>query len=834
MRNRSTPADAPAWHPRGDSARQTAPHTDLYPCIGLVSAAALAYEILLMRLFSIAHWGHFAYIIISLALLGYGLSGTLITLVRQRSKMQPAVWLRGNALLFGITVLPCYVLAMHVPFNGLEIVWNLDQIGWLTILYTLLAIPFLCAANFVGAALTIHADRAPRIYGWDLAGAGIGVIIVVAMAWFPPQWSLKGVSMVGIAAGAYLWRPWRPGTIFAGLLLCVAVLLVPQTWLRPVISEFKSLPRTLTIRGARIVHESFSPWGMLTAVENPDIPFRHAPGLSLVTTDEPPPQVAVFTDGDAMTTITRTGGSQDSLRYLEQLPSALPYALLDEPGVLILGAGGGTDVVQALYHGATRVDAVELNPQLSELVRVAYRGFTAGLYDRSDVNIHASEARAFLRRSERRYELIQIPLLDSFGSSSAGTRALDENYLYTVEAFEDFLSHLTDHGIIAVTRWLKLPPRDSLKLFATARTALEHAGSSSAESNLAMIRGWQTVTLLVSRRPWRAQDLERIRRFAESRRFDLAWIPGMRPEEANRYHLISGPSLHDDLRTLLGENAEAFLESYKFDIFPPSDDRPYFSNFFRWRALGELLERREQGALVLLDSGYLVVVAALAQAIPLAVVLILLPLLLLRRRRRPASGGVGTATYFLLLGLAFMFIEMAYLQRFVMYTGHPVFAAAIVLGSFLVFAGLGSVTVSRLQAAVAHRGLDIVAPVASTIALLGLIDAAVLPWLFTMSAEAAFGVRLAVGVLAISPLAFAMGMPFSLGLLRLERTSPEFIPWAWGINGCASVLGSLTAPLLAIHFGFSTVILIAATLYLSTALIPWGQGSAGPAGHLAT
>ncbi|MEA3410424.1 MAG: SAM-dependent methyltransferase [Pseudomonadota bacterium] len=818
--------------PHGGPDRIGPPTGGLYPGIGLISAAALGYEILLMRLFSIAHWQHFAYIIISLALLGYGVSGTLITLVRERTAMRPVVWLSANALLFGMTLLPGYVLAMRVPFNGLEIVWNLDQIGWLALLYSLLAIPFLCAANCVGGALAIYPAHAPRVYGWDLAGAGMGVIAVVAaMVWFPPQWALKGVAIAGIAAGAYLWRPWRPGIGATGVVLCVGISLVPGMWLSPVVSEFKSLPRTLNIKGANIGFESFSPWGMLTAVENPEIPFRHAPGMSLATVNEPPAQVAVFTDGDGMTTITRYDGSREPLRHLEQLPSSLPYALLDKPDVLVLGAGGGTDVLQALFYDARHVDAVELNPRMSELVRYGYREFSGRIYERPDVKVHIAEARAFLRENERRYDLIQIALLDSFGSSSSGTRALDENYLYTVEAFQDYLWHLNDHGIVAVTRWLKLPQRDSLKLIATARAALEETGASFPESHLAVIRGWQTVTLLISRRPWLTSDLERIRHFADTRRFDLAWLPGMRAEEANRYNRISRPTLHDNARALLEGNAESLLGAYKFDISPSTDDRPYFSNFFRWRLLPELLELREQGALVLLDSGYLVLVAALAQAIPLAIVLILLPLLLLHRRQRSGVENVRTGLYFLLLGLAFMFIEMAYLQRFVMYTGHPVFAAASVLGSFLVFAGLGSVTASRLHAATAELGISAIVPVASVIALLGLIDAAVLPWLFTIGMSAPFGIKLLIGVLAVSPLAFAMGMPFPLGMIRLAEVSPDFIPWAWGINGCASVLGTLAAPLLAIHLGFNTVIVVAAALYMAAALVPWGRFQNGPAVH---
>jgi SAM-dependent methyltransferase len=238
------------------------------------------------------------------------------------------------------------------------------------------------------------------------------------------------------------------------------------------ISEYKSLSQTMQVIDTRALTTSSSPLGLLTVVESPRIPFRHAPGLSTNTRFAVPEQLAVFTDGDGMSVITRFDGDLDALAYLGDVTAALPYALLDAPEVLILGAGGGADVLQALHNGAARVDAVELNPQMTELVTDTYADFAGHLYDDERITVFTAEARGFVVRSKEQYDLIQVALLDSFGASGSGVQALNESYLYTVEAIQEYLEHTAPGGILAITRWLKLPPRDNLKLVATvAETA---------------------------------------------------------------------------------------------------------------------------------------------------------------------------------------------------------------------------------------------------------------------------------------------------------------------------------------------------------------------------
>ena len=484
-----------------------------------------------------------------------------------------------------------------------------------------------------------------------------------------------------------------------------------------------------------------------------------------------------------------------------------------------LGAGGGADVLLALYHGAGAIDAVELNPQVVALVARDFADYAGNPYAAHGVRVHTAEARRFVARSAESYDVIQVALLDSFNASAAGVHALNESNLYTVEALEAFLAQLAPDGYLAITRWIKLPPRDALKLFATAVAALEGRGVARPAERLALIRSWKTATLLVKNGSMSATDIASITRFAEARGFDLAYAPGIQRSQVNRYNILERPYLFDGARALLGEDRGAFITDYKFDIAPATDDRPYFFHFFKWRPVPELLALGGRSGLPLVEWGYVVLIATLAQAALISAGLILLPLAV-RRRQSPARGRARVFAYFLALGLGFLFIEMAFIQRMTLFLGHPLYAVAVVLGAFLVFAGLGSGYAARFAEHEAARARPPMALAAGAVALLAVLTLVLLPPLFDILQAAPASARIAVAIALIAPLAFCMGLPFPLGLARLAAYAPEWVPWAWGINGCASVLSAVLATLLAIHFGFTVVVGLAALLYALAAGLP--------------
>ncbi|HSM68986.1 MAG TPA: hypothetical protein VK830_04665, partial [Xanthomonadales bacterium] len=555
----------------------------LLPAILLISAAAIGYEILLMRLLAIIQWHHFAWMIISLALLGYGVSGTVIALGKRWLEPRFGPVFAGSALLFSITMVACFVLGQRVPFNALEVIWDPRQFLYLTVLYLLFMVPFFFAASCMGLAFSYRSALIERIYFFDLLGAGLGALLIIACLFLLlPQKALLALALLPLFASGLVGRPQpygRPLLVAQGAWLLALLFLLAMEPLPLRVSPYKELSQALQVVGSSVVGEYSSPLGQLTVVESPRIPFRHAPGLSMAATQVPGDQLALFTDGENISAITRFSGDLSELGYLEDMTSALPHRLLSRPRVLTLGAGAGADVLLALYHGAERVDAVELNPQVIGLLREEFADYAGRLYDHESVQVHIGEARGFGARGGTRYDLVQLGMLDSFGVSGSGVKALNENYLYTVEAFTDYLRRLEPGGLLAITRWLKLPPRDSLKLAATAIAALREAGVADPGQRLAVIRSWNTVTLLLKNGDFLPSEIAAIRSFAHSHSFDLAWLPSMTADQANRFNQLERPQLYEGISALLGEQAADFVERYKFHIRPATDDRPYFFHF---------------------------------------------------------------------------------------------------------------------------------------------------------------------------------------------------------------------------------------------------------------
>lgn len=799
----------------------------LLPAVGLVAAAALAAEVLYMRLLAIVHWQQFAYMIISLALLGYGVSGTVLTLTRERWLRRPGLGFGASAAGLAVTIPGCFWLAQLMPFNGLAIVWDGTQLLWLAALYLLLAVPFFFAANCIALALMAVPGRIRGIYLSDLLGAGLGTVaVIVLLAVLPGERALLALAGVAAVGGVLGWLAWRSDT--AGLssrlaawgsVLALALTLAwTLGWPALSISPYKDLAKAREVMGAEVIGERYSPVGRLTLLRSPQVPLRHAPGLSLHAEAEPPAQIGVFIDGGAMTPIVRHERGQRPPAYLDAMPSALPYNLLEQPGeVAVLGAGGGASVLQALYHDARKIEAIELNPELIELLRGPYRQFSGALYDDPRVTVTVAEARAAMARSHRQYDLVQIAMLESFGAVAAGTQSLAEGYTYTVEALTDYLRRLRPDGVLAMTRWIKVPPRHSLKLVATAIRAQQRLGVAAPRRNMAMIRSWNTATLLVKRRPFTQTQLQRLRSFAEERGFDLVHYAGMRRTEANRFNVWSEPYLFDGVQALLGDDPEAFIERYKFDIRPATDDRPYFHNVFRWRLLPELARMGRQAGPLLMESGYLILAATLAQAVLAGFGLILLPLVLARRGRGPWAARrhwTATGVYFGAIGLGFLFVEIAFIQKLELFLGHPLYAVSIALGGFLIFAGLGSGLAERLLSrwvAAGARRVSVVAVAVLTVLLLAYLVG--LPGLLSLLMGWPTPARMAVALAIVAPAAFLMGLMFPLGLRRLAATAPELVPWAWGVNGCASVISAVLATVLALHWGFTAVVLAALALY---------------------
>ena len=528
--------------------------------------------------------------------------------------------------------------------------------------------------------------------------------------------------------------------------------------------------------------------------------------------------MALFVDGDGPIAIPRRPRASPPPAYLDDLPSALPYYLFERPRrVLVLGAGGGAPVLQAAGGGARAVDAVELQPDVAALARERYAGFSWSAPNRPRVRLHVADPRAFVEAARgEEYDLIQV---DALGASPSGLHALKAERLLTVESIRAMLARLAPRGLVAITGWNELPPRSGPRLLATLLESLAAEGIEPAAEHLAWIRSWNTNTLVASRAPLSGGQVAAVRSFARARAFDLVHVPGMEADEANRINVMERPWFHEAAMRLLGPEREDFIRDYKFDIRPATDDRPYLWSFFRWAHAPEILALSREGGIGLLAIGYLALPAALVQAAVASAALILLPLLLVRRRSGGARGGArrGAALAgFFALGLAFLMMEIAFISRFTVILSHPLHALVVVLAAFLVFAGVGSWLAGRRESA--GEGPGSLARPAAGIVVLAAACLAALPHLTSALLGAAPHVKIAATVALVAPIATLMGMPFPRALARLRRLDPDLVPWAWGVNGCASVIGAVLATGLAVHLGQTFVITCAALLYAAAAL----------------
>jgi len=515
------------------------------------SASVLAYEILLMRLLSIGQWHHFAYMSISMALFGFGAAGSLLFLLFERIKKRLDEWLVVLAGATAVSFSMAFSLSQKVALDPLQLVWQPYQWFNMLLTYLLMATPFLLAGGIVGIILTGAGEQAHRMYAVDLLGAGCGALAIVPALYLGPPWSLLpalgGLVLLGAIWCCLKVRRRKKGMVT--LLIAAGVLAMAYVIMPPVprIHDTKALPMTLSFPDARIEAETAGPLGLIHVVGSSLI--RHVPGLSLNfgldagdKEGSLPEQKGIFIDADALSPITMFSGDLDELEYLDFTTRALPYHLRPPVSSLIAGSGGGADVLLSLLHHTPKIIALEANKQIAGLLLGPLSVFSGHLYSRPEVSLEVREARQFLHATDARFDLIQLSLFDSFATSAGGLHSAAESYLYTTEAFSLYLSRLTDSGMLAITRWLKLPPRDSLRIIATALSALRKLHlSDHPERHLLFIRSWNTSTILVSRLPFTPEDIVRATKFCDDRNFDLAYYAGMDMNLANRYDVQDSP-----------------------------------------------------------------------------------------------------------------------------------------------------------------------------------------------------------------------------------------------------------------------------------------------------
>jgi len=770
----------------------------------LLSAATLALEIALTRVFSLTQWYHFAFMAVDLALLGFGASGSLLAAIGPGDGRRRGRRAAGGFVLSALLVHPACNL---IPFDAYRLAIEPAQVAYLLLYVVALSLPFLCCGLALAALLASFPRRTGAIYGANLLGSGAGCLLALALL---PATSDGGLPFIVAALGmlaltAFAWQERRKPLLTAagGLaaLLLAAAALQPPALFTVRLSPYKALSIVSAFRDSRHVLSLYNAFSRVDVVEGPAV--RSAPGLSLAFAGEAPAQPGVTVDGDGLRTIPTAAPAAAESAYADYLPVSVPLRLRPAARVLVLQAGPGQDVLAAWRSGAHSVTAVEANP----LVVQAARAMGAGVYD-APTRVLTDNGRAYLARSAEQFDVIIVGLAESHRAVTAGDFSLSESYVYTVEAFAAFYEHLAPGGLLVVTRWAQSPPSEDVRVAALAAAALRRVGDAQPDRCVAAYRSLQTLTLLLRRGPFTAGELAGLRDVWRALSYDAVYFPGMTADEANQFVVLPDTLHHDTFAALLRGGP---LPPQSFDISPTTDDRPFFFHFFNWSQTGAVLRNMGKAWQPFGGAGFLALAALLAVAVVASAVLIVAPLLLRRRRIEHSRAAGRWLVYVALLGIGFLFVEIPLIQRYILFLGQPVYATAIVISSLLTASGAGSLVSARLgargsAAVLVAAGLALAYP-----SLLGVLFAAAMALPFTL--------RLAVAVISLAPLGFVLGMPFPWGLRCMEETSPGLAPWAWAVNGCASVIASVLAPMLALSAGFSAVLTAAALAYAAAWIV---------------
>lgn len=772
------------------SARAAALH------IFMASLASLAFEITLIRLFSITLWHHFAFMVISIAMLGIAASGTLLSV---RPRLRDARRIPAYGLLLGLSVPLSYLIANALSFDPIKLSWDWAQVLTIPVYYVVLGIPFFCFGLMAATAYSSLPRAANRIYAADLGGAGLGA---VAMIWLL---SLGGPDRSVFIISAFLacgLLVFNPGIIRRGalLLLCAnaAVLAMQPAFANPRMSPYKPYSLAMQFPGARHLSTANGPSSRIDLFTSPAA--RFAPGLSLDYLDPLPGQTGVAVDGADIFALTDER-DRARLRFVRFTPASLAFRMTENRDVLIIEPFSSLALLIAAEFEARSIMAVESNPLLLQVMRDY-----GNLHGVPAFGRHATTglARTWLGASGRRFDVIDLSVMGTFPAAGFG---FAEDYRYTVEAFERYLAHLKPDGFLALNLYLIPPPRTELRLAATLADAARRIGISDLSQHLAVIRTWNTATLLVKRSGLTPADMNRIKAFAREMRFDLVHYPGIKPEETNVFVKLRGNDYAEAFARLLNnETREGFLAEYLFDIRPATDEKPFFRYHLKIENFGAIYRMMGRKWQYFIEQGYLLPIV-FVQALLVSGVLVLLPLA--ARKRGPAlqsAPALRMLAYFALLGTAYLFIETVLIQKMILGLGNPALAASAVIASMLISSGIGSLVSERIGSM--KKPLTLV-----FIAGLSLLYGMMLTGVIELMGSHGQAVKVVLCILIAAPAGFLMGIPFPLGISLLSEKAPRLIPWAWAVNGCFSVLAPILAIMLALSLGFRTVLVSGSLMY---------------------
>jgi hypothetical protein len=770
-----------------------------YAGLFTVTLATLMYEVLLTRIFSVTMWYHFAFMAISLAMLGMTVGAIAVyrhpdDYRNSRLRHQMAL----SCLLFGIFAFIGLLVHRTLPFvpsPSLGGVWSI------VFTYVVFAVPFFFSGICVSAALTKFPGQVSKLYAADLAGAASGCLLVLGTLKFTDGptavvvvATLASASACLFAADGSLRKLWSVAAIVSALFAALAI-----TNAMLVRNQSSLLRLTWTKAGPRrkLLFEKWNPFSRIAVEYNPwKIPYHvNVEGMSPACPGHNTVQELELTiDAAAETTLTQFNGDWQTVNFLKCDVKNLVHYLRPKSKVLIVGAGAGRDVLSALTFGQTSIQAIEFNKDIIGVVNGTFGDFTGHLDKYPAVSFINDEARSHIARSKERFDIIQISFIDTWAATAAGGLTLTENSLYTVEAWSLFLQRLTPHGVLSVSRWYFADsPGEAYRLVSLASAALARVGEANPREHILMVRNLPRVegrtapngatTILLSRQPFAASDLRTLETVARGMQFDLVVTPrfALDPTFAR---LASGGDLRE------------FIAALPLNVAPPTDDQPFFFNTLRLRDAFKP-ELWNQGEMSFNTKAVFVLAVLLGIVTTLTMLFVIVPLLG-GPAARPVRGSLPHLIFFGAIGVGFMMVEISQMQRLSVFLGHPTYGLSVVLFVLLLAGGLGSYSTQRIESS--RRESSALA------ALIVMLSVLLASGLVTPHVMGAFQVvptsqRIAVATAVLLPLGFVMGAAFPIGLKAASAEAGDLTPWLWGINGATSVCGSVLAVAISLNAG---------------------------------
>ncbi|HEY6362940.1 MAG TPA: hypothetical protein VIX63_17660 [Vicinamibacterales bacterium] len=766
-----------------------------------MSAALLMTELALTRIFSVTMYYHFAFLAISIALFGLSASGVAVYVLRRRlSDIETHKILTAGALAHALVTLLALAFLVRIRVG---LTYSPQNLALMLAIYALAALPFFAGGAVLSLAFARLSDRINVLYGADLLGAAAGCLALIPLldTVGAPGVVLTAAALSALAATCFAPSRRRPRAAAAGLLLVGVSAGAQLAGAAPFdVSDTKGH------QGDRVVFSKWNSFSRVAVYDRAHGDWSLSPRFTGVRGQ------SLFMDIDsaASTPILKGTGTLDAAAYLRYELTALAYHLVERPDgfrALVIGPGGGRDLVSALVFGARHVDGVEINPIIVRDVMLdAFREYSGGIYAHPQVSSHVDDGRSFIRRSSSKYDVIQASLVDTWAATAAGAYTLTENSLYTSEAFGEYLDHLTDSGFVTITRWVF----DGLRLVSLAQAACEARGLDAAR-HLAIVRFDRVATFLLKRTPFTTSEVEHLRDVSRDLGFSILYAPGIEASHATEEPIEmqrTGTSAADYRRLILAGDRERFLATYPLDVRATTDDRPFFFHTTRLANQFEVAFGRS----MLFGNGLSALLTLMGISAALVLLFIVGPLMV--SGERPGPGWAAWLAYFSALGAGFMLLEVALLQRFVLLLGHPVYSLTVTLFSLLLGTGLGSL-MSRRVAASRVRTLTLGA-------LVGVVGAAavspvLLPRLIDLAIVWPLPMRVAISAAFLIPVGVLLGMPLPGGVRLLAARRVDLSPWGWGMNGAFSVVGATLAVFIAMNWGFSATLLIAALVYAGAA-----------------